>query len=204
MKRRLGLLLCGCGAFDGTDPHEAILAMLAAAEAGFEIVPIAMPGSQLHVVDHTTAQEVQGESRKMLQEASRLVRGKIHLVKEISPKLLEGLIIPGGQGPVKSLVSDFSTTSGRVVVPELARFIKDVHEAGGVVAAISLAEFIVSDVLGPWPDGKGCFDIPPDGTLVDEAGHKILAPGYTAAASLPQLYSGMKNLASSLRQFIPD
>lgn len=204
MKHRLGILLSGCGALDGTDPHEAVLLMLAAEEAGFEVVPLAMTGPQMHVVDHTTAQELEGQSRQMLQEGSRLVRGKIHLVEEISPKLLEALVIPGGQGPVKSYFSDISTASGRVVVPELAQFIRDVHSAGGVVAAISLAEFIVSDVLGPWPDGKGCFDIPPDGVLVDEEGRKILAPGYTTAASLPQLFAGMRNLAVAIHQLLPE
>lgn len=204
MKHRLGILLSGCGALDGTDPHEAVLLMLAAEEAGFEVVPLAMTGPQMHVVDHTTAQEIEGQSRQMLQEGSRLVRGKIHLVEEISPKLLEALVIPGGQGPVKSYFSDISTASGRVVVPELAQFIRDVHSAGGVVAAISLAEFIVSDVLGPWPDGKGCFDIPPDGVLVDEEGRKILAPGYTTAASLPQLFAGMRNLAVAIHQLLPE
>ena len=204
MKHRLGILLSGCGALDGTDPHEAVLLMLAAEEAGFEVVPLAMTGPQMHVVDHTTAQEIEGQSRQMLQEGSRLVRGKIHLVEEISPKLLEALVIPGGQGPVKSYFSDISTASGRVVVPGLAQFIRDVHSAGGVVAAISLAEFIVSDVLGPWPDGKGCFDIPPDGVLVDEEGRKILAPGYTTAASLPQLFAGMRNLAVAIHQLLPE
>ena len=204
MKHRLGILLSGCGALDGTDPHEAVLVMLAAEEAGFEVVPLAMGGPQMHVVDHTTAQEAAGQARQMLQESSRLVRGKIHLVEEIAPKLLEALVIPGGQGPVKSFFSDLSTASGRVVVPDLAEFIRNVHLAGGIVAAISLAEFIVSDVLGPWPEGKGCFDIPPEGVLVDEEGRKILAPGYTAVASLPQLYAGMKNLAAAIHKLLPE
>jgi len=198
VKRRAGVLLCGCGAYDGTDPHEAILAMLSLQEAGLEVVPLALDGPQFHSVDHTTALEQEGAPRAMLVESARLVRGKLYSLQEISPKLLELLIIPGGQGPVKSLLSGFSSRDDRRLNPEVEAFLLGVHQAGGVLGAISLAEFVVSAALGPWPGEKGCFDLAPEEVLVDRKMRRVLTPGHTVATSLPQLAQGIRNLIGAM------
>ncbi len=200
MKRRIGVLLTGCGAYDGTDPQEAVLVMLEIQAAGHELVPLAMDVPQFHTVDHTTAHEVEGESRRQMQEAARLVRGKLYLLDEISPNLLDALIIPGGQGPVKNLLTGFATLEERSAVEAVGRFLGAVHESGGLIGAISLAEFVVSSVLGPWPEGKGCFDLQQDEVLVDAQRGIYLTPGYTVATSLPHLQSGIHNLCQRIFQ----
>lgn len=203
MKRRAGVLLCGCGAYDGTDPHEAILAMLRLQEAGIEVVPLVHDAPQFHVVDHTTALEQEG-TRSMLAESGRIVRGKLYLLQEISPKLLDLLVIPGGQGPVKSLLSGFSTQDARRLLPDLEAFLLGVHRAGGILGAISLAEFILSSAFGPWPEGKGCFDLAPDEVLVDRDLGRVLTPGYTVATSLPQVAQGIKNMLSAMVKLLDE
>ncbi|MGA9753487.1 MAG: hypothetical protein WBS54_17060 [Acidobacteriota bacterium] len=200
MKRRIGVLLTGCGAYDGTDPQEAVLVMLEIQAAGHELVPLAMDVPQFHTVDHTTAQEVAGESRRQMLEAARLVRGKLYLLEEISPKLLDALIIPGGQGPVKNLLTGFATLEERNAVEAVGSFLGAVHESGGLIGAISLAEFVVSSVLGPWPEGKGCFDLQQDEVLVDAQRGIYLTPGYTLATSLPHLQTGIHNLCQTIFQ----
>lgn len=198
MKRRAGILLCGCGAYDGTDPHEAILTMLSLQEAGIEVVPLAFDGPQFHSVDHATALEQEGTARSMMAESARIVRGKLYSLQEISPKLLEMLIIPGGQGPVKSLLSGFSSQEDRRLNPEVKAFLLGLHEAGGILGAISLSEFILSSALGPWPEGKGCFDLGPEEVLVDRPLRRVLTPGNTVATSLPQLARGIQNLIAAM------
>ena len=200
MKRRAGVLLCGCGAFDGTDPHEAVLTMLCLQEAGIEVVPLVHDAPQFHVVDHTTAQEQEGVTRSMGAESARIVRGKLYSLQDLSPKLLEFLIIPGGQGPVKSLLTGFSAQEERHILPEVHSFLVSFHQAGGVIGAISLAEFILSAALGPWPEGRGCFDLGPEDVLVDRPLGRVLTPGYTLAASLPQLAQGIRNLIAAMVQ----
>ena len=200
MKRRIGVLLTGCGAYDGTDPQEAVLVMLEIQAAGHELVPLAMDVPQFHTVDHTTAQEVEGESRRQMLEAARLVRGKLYLLEEISPNLLDALIIPGGQGPVKNLLTGFATLEERSAVEAVGSFLRAVHDSGGLIGAISLAEFVVSSVLGPWPEGKGCFDLLEDEVLVDAQRGIYLTPGYTLATSLPHLHTGIHNLCQAIFQ----
>jgi enhancing lycopene biosynthesis protein 2 len=202
MKRRIGVLLTGCGAYDGTDPHEAVLTMLAIQEAGDDPVALALDQPQFHVVDHLTAKEVEASSRNMMAEASRLARGKLYLLQDISPKMLDGLIIPGGQGPAKSLLTGFGTSSPREFLPAAGAFLRDVHQAGAPLGAISLAEFVLSDLLGPWPEGKGCFDLAPTEVLVDEEHLRLLTPGYTLCSGLPELLSGIRALVQAMKALI--
>ena len=204
MKRRIGILLTGCGPYDGTDPHEAVLAMLAVQEAGDEAVPLALDEPLFHVVDHLTAQESDSAARNAMTEAARLVRGKLYRVEELSPKLLEGLIIPGGQGPAKNLLTGFGTTQQRQLVPAVANFINSAHASGAVFGAISLAEFVLSDALGPWPEGKGCFDLEPTGVLVDRPLRRVLTPGYTLCTTLPELLQGVRRLVAEMKALIDE
>lgn len=145
MRHRVGILLGGCGAYDGTDPHEATLLILALQERGCDVVPLALERPQFHTVDHATGQESAGQERDQFVESARLVRGKLYPISEISPKLLDALVLPGGQGTAKNFMSGFGTLEAREVVPELAAFLRGVHEAGGIIAAVSLAEFLVSE-----------------------------------------------------------
>ena len=199
MKRRIGLLLTGCGAYDGSDAHEAVLSMLAVQRAGHDVLPLALDAAQFHTVDHTTAQEMQGAGpRNQLLESARLIRGKIYTLQEISPKLLHGIILVGGQGAVKNLLSGFGTMDARKPNPELAEYLRAIHSAGGVIAAISLAEFVVCEIIGPWPNAKGCFDLGPAEALVDEERRLLLTPGYTQASTPLELMQGIENLCNEM------
>jgi enhancing lycopene biosynthesis protein 2 len=198
VKRRVGVLLTGCGCYDGTDPHEAVLAMFAVQRAGNEVVPVVLDAPQLHAVDHTTGQELEGATRSQMLEAARLVRGRLYPLAEISPKLLDGLILPGGQGAVKNLLNGFGTPEEARPAEGIGPFLLGAHQAGAVIGAISLSEFVVAAVFGPWPHGKGCFDLGPEEVLVDEERGLLLTPGHTVANSLVQLAAGIENLCSEM------
>ena len=204
MKRRVGLLLSGCGAYDGSDPHETVLLMAALQEAGMETVPLALDRSQLHVVDHSSGLESQGESRNQFAEASRLVRGKLFPLAEISPKLLDALVIPGGQGAVKSLLKGFGAEPGPMVDEDVRAFITEANAHGTWIAAISLAEFVVSAVLGPWPEGIGCFGLQPTQVFTDREGRRLLAPGNLQCSTLPELERGMRALVHALAELLAE
>jgi len=204
MKRRVGILLSGCGCYDGSDPHEVVFSMVAVQQAGHEIVPLAFDLPQLQVADHTTGIETEGQSRNQMVEAARLVRGKLYPFPDMSPKLLDGLILPGGQGSVKNLLNAFEGEGERRLLEGLEPFLLEINRTGGVIAAISLAEFVVSAVFGPWPGGKGCFDLRPDEVLVDRERRLLLTPGYTAANSLVELQAGIGNLCAEMWKLLEE
>ena len=74
--KKIGVLLSGCGVFDGAEIHESVLTLLAIEKAGAMAVCMAPDKPQLHVVNHLTG-EVTDESRNVLVEAARIARGEI-------------------------------------------------------------------------------------------------------------------------------
>jgi enhancing lycopene biosynthesis protein 2 len=68
--KKIGVLLSGCGVFDGAEIHEAVLTLLAIQENNATAVCFAPNRDQHHVVNHLTGEEMQ-EKRKM-QEISIL------------------------------------------------------------------------------------------------------------------------------------
>ena len=53
-KKKVGVLLSGCGVLDGSEIHEAVLTMLFLDQAGAEIICIAPNIPQAHVINHLT------------------------------------------------------------------------------------------------------------------------------------------------------
>ena len=98
MSKKIGLLLSGCGVYDGAEIHESVCAMLAIDRAGCETVCIAPDIPQHHVVNHLTGNESEGETRNVLVEAARIARGNIKKINDITVSEIDALIIPGGFG----------------------------------------------------------------------------------------------------------
>jgi len=196
--KKVGLLLLGCGAFDGTDPLEAILAALAVEEAGHEVVALSLEGEQHHVVDHASTETADNEVRDILSESARIYRGIIHVLGEGVNPHLDALILPGGQGVVKQLLTDGGASGLGEVREPAAGFMRRLHEARCPIGAVSLAEFILSRLFGPFPGGKGCLDLPAAGVLEDPERLLYLTPGQISAKGLPQLTEGMRALVRAL------
>ena len=51
---KIGVILSGCGVFDGSEIHEAVLTLLALDRAGAEAVCVAPNVDQMHVINHLT------------------------------------------------------------------------------------------------------------------------------------------------------
>lgn len=143
---KIGVLLSGCGVFDGSEIHEAVLTLLALDRAGAEAVCMAPDIDQYHVVNHLT-QTVTGEKRNVLVESARIARGVISDLEEVQAAQLDGLILPGGFGAAKNL-SDFALKgSGATVLPGVSRLLRDMTESGKPVGAICIAPAAVAKAL---------------------------------------------------------
>jgi enhancing lycopene biosynthesis protein 2 len=198
VKRRVGVLLAGCGALDGTDPFEAVFAMEAVQELGHEALPLVADLPQMHVVDHTTGDERPGESRALAHESARLGCGKLYFIQDLSPKLLDALVIPGGQGAVKNLLQNFGAPEPPRIPAVVADFVTAVHQAGGAVGAISLGEFVLNALFKPAPDQPGCLDLEPGAVWSDPDRRLALAAGHLIGAPLPDLRRGVHSLVRTL------
>jgi enhancing lycopene biosynthesis protein 2 len=99
---KVGVLLAGCGVYDGSEIHEATLSLLAIDEAGHEAVCFAPDKDQHHVINHITGEVTEG-SRNVLVESARIARGNIKSIKDINTDDFDCLLIPGGFGAAKNL-----------------------------------------------------------------------------------------------------
>ncbi len=148
MAKKVGVILSGCGVYDGSEIHEAVITMLALDRAGAEMVLCAPDIPQMHVVNHLTGEVAEGETRNVLVESARIARGDIRDIAEVTADELDALIIPGGFGAAKNL-SDFAVAGPDCSVhPEVARLVREVHAQGKPVAAVCIAPAILARVLG--------------------------------------------------------
>ena len=124
MKKKIGVVLSGCGVYDGAEIHESVITLLAIDRAGAEAVCMAPNVDQMHVINHLTGEET-GEKRNVLTESARIARGNIKDIAEVKVDDLDALIFPGGFGAAKNL-SDFAVKGENCQVhPEVARLVKE-------------------------------------------------------------------------------
>ena len=76
--KKFAVVLSGCGVYDGTEIHEAVLTLLAIDKAGASYQCFAPDMSQHHVLNHVNGQEMP-EKRNVLVESARIARGKIKI-----------------------------------------------------------------------------------------------------------------------------
>ena len=103
MAKTIGVLLSGCGLYDGSEIHESVLTLLALDRMRAKALCMAPNIMQMHVVNHLTGQPAPGEQRNALIEAARIARGKISDAARIRAADMDGLILPGGFGAAKNL-----------------------------------------------------------------------------------------------------
>ena len=143
----IGVLLSGCGVYDGAEAYDTVITLLALDRAGVEVRIMAPDVPQMHVVNHLTGQVLEGETRNVLVEAARLCRGDIEDVAGVFAAELDGLIIPGGFGAAKNLCDFASAGAECTVQPEVARLVVDLLTLKKPIWAICIAPALIAAIL---------------------------------------------------------
>ena len=214
---KIGVLLAGCGVYDGSEIYEGTITLLALSRAGAEVVCTA-PDVELDVIDHETQQPT-GEKRSVYKEAARLARGEIKPMGEVDPAGLDALIIPGGFGAAKNL-SDFASKGADATVqPEVAKLVRAMHEQKKPIGAICIAPatlaaiFKGSDVkltvtigsdagtaAGIEACGATHAECPVDDIVVDEANSVVTTPAYMLGPAIKDVAKGIEKLVDKIVQ----
>lgn len=143
---KIGVLLSGCGVYDGAEIQEAVLTMLAIEEIEAEVVCISINANQHHVINHTNGEEM-SESRNMLIEASRIARGAITEINDVSPADIDALVIPGGFGSAKNFTKwAFSGPNG-TILPEVKLLLVNMLNVGKPIAALCVSPVVLAKAL---------------------------------------------------------
>ncbi len=143
---KFGILLSGCGVYDGAEIQEAVLAMLAVKEIGADYVCIGIDSQQHHVINHTNGSEM-NESRNMLIEGARIARGNILNIKDVEPADIDALIIPGGFGSAKNLTKWAFEGPDGAILPEVKLLIVNLVNIGKPIAALCVSPIVIAKAL---------------------------------------------------------
>jgi len=146
MKKKIGVVLSGCGVYDGSEIHEAVLTLLAIDRNGAEAVCMA-PDMELAEVNHLAGQPT-GAKRNVLIESARIARGNITDIAKIKAVDLDAIIFPGGFGAAKNLCDFALKGADAAVQPEVARLLKEMAAVKKPIGAICIAPALIAAVLG--------------------------------------------------------
>ncbi len=213
--KTIGVVLSGCGVYDGAEIHESVVTLLAIDRLGAEAVICAPDVPQLHVVNHLTGEVEEGAERNVLVESARIARGAIRDVAEVTADELDALILPGGFGAAKNLC-DFAVKGADCDVdPGVAALVRAVHEQGKPVAAVCIAPALLAKVLGDEgpeltigndADTAGALEAmgaahvacPVREFVVDRERKLISSPAYMLAESISEAAEGIEKTVAIL------
>jgi enhancing lycopene biosynthesis protein 2 len=145
-RKRVLVVLSGCGHLDGSEIHEAVISLLALDRNGADVQCAAPDKPQLHVVDHRTRTPT-AESRNVLTEAARIARGNIKPLHDVGADGFDAVFLPGGYGAAKNLSSVANDGPKATVDPELQRVLHEFRAAGKPIGAVCIAPAVLVAAL---------------------------------------------------------
>ena len=212
--KKVAVILSGCGVYDGSEIHEAVLTLLAIEQNGAQYRCFAPNMEQHHVVNHLTSEVSEGETRNVLVEAARISRGDIEDVTQLDVNEYAALIVPGGFGAAKNL-SDFAVsgpncTMNADVLKACQAFAQLKKPAGYMCIAPAMLPIIypkgvkgtVGSNVGPAEAicamGISHVECGVDGVVVDEENQVVSTPAYMLATSISEAATGINKLVKTV------
>ena len=147
-QKRVGVVLSGCGYLDGAEIQEAVCTLLSLDRRGATLVAAAPDVEQLHVVDHLRSAPAEGETRRVLTESARIVRGRISDLSRLSAGDLDALVFPGGFGAAKNLCSFAVDGRSMKVLPDVERIVREMRAARKPMGFVCIAPVLAARILG--------------------------------------------------------
>jgi enhancing lycopene biosynthesis protein 2 len=214
-------MLSGCGVFDGSEIHEVCAALLALHRAGAQVTACAPSGPQMHVINHLAGEPATGESRDILTESARLMRGEIKPLDDLDPKDFDAIVLPGGFGAAKNLCN-FATEGDQCTVhPEVEAFLREANTLGKPIGAMCIAPVILAKIFGSdlhpeltigndastaalvenmGANHKICQEAD---TVVDQTNLMVTTPAYMVAGNIGDVFAGADGFVEELLRLCP-
>lgn len=224
----IGVVLSGCGVYDGSEIQEAVSTFLAIEQNGGDYSCYAPNILQHHTINHKTGEET-ADKRNVLVESARIARGNISDIASARESLLDGLVIPGGFGAAKNLTKwAFQGPDGEII-SELRKLIIDMVAAGKPVVALCMGPTVVakafegtgvslkltvgtSEEPSPYDILEVSKGMEKAGAVVemksireicvDEENKVITAPCYMMDASILEVYQNTKSAIDKMFEFL--
>jgi enhancing lycopene biosynthesis protein 2 len=215
---KCAVILSGCGYLDGAEVFESVLTLLALEHRGATYECFAPDKAQMHVVNHVTGDVQEGESRNVLQEAGRIVRGQIRPLTALDASEFDALFVPGGFGVAKNL-SDFAVKGREMQVdPDMLKACQAFAQAAKPAGYVCIAPALIATIYGGDTRctvgtdaataaelvamGAAHQDCPVDEIVVDESRRVVSTPAYMLAQSIMDAEAGITRLVNRVLDFL--
>lgn len=209
--KKIGVVLSGCGVYDGAEIHEAVITLLAIARSGAQSVCFAPDKTQANVINHLNG-EAMAESRNVLIEAARITRGEVQPLTRAQAEELDALIVPGGFGAAKNL-SNFASQGAECLVDnDLVALAQAMHQAGKPLGFMCIAPAMLPKIFnfplritigtdidtGEVLEAMGAEHVPcpVDDIVVDEENKIVTTPAYMLAQNIAEAATGIEKLVT--------
>ncbi|MBO4543580.1 MAG: isoprenoid biosynthesis glyoxalase ElbB [Bacteroidales bacterium] len=216
MKKKIAIIIGGCGHRDGSEIHETTMTMLAVEEHGATYQMFAPNRNQYHVLNHLDGTEMH-EQRNMLVEAARIARGNILPLENFDVNQFDAVIFPGGFGVAKNFFNYAFKGMDCEVDEQIAHIIQSVHQAGKPIGALCISPVLMAKILGNitvtiGQDAKTARDIEQmgatnvntsNGDVVTDKKNKIFStPCYMLDANLVDIHEDAYNLVEAMMEYM--
>jgi enhancing lycopene biosynthesis protein 2 len=215
---KVAVVLAGCGVYDGSEINEVVLTLLALEQQGISYQCFAPDIEQMHVVNHLSGEVAEGESRNVLVEAARIVRGNVQALDALVAADFDALVVPGGFGVAKN-ISDFAVNGAQMtVLPAFLSVAQAIHQAAKPVVLICIAPVMSALICG---EGASCTigtdtdvaaaitatggthqQCPVSECVVDHDKKLITTPAYMLAGSVLEAQKGITAAINALKAML--
>lgn len=210
------VILAGSGVFDGSEIHEATMALYAIMKNGGTYQIFAPDIDQHHVINHITGEEM-NQTRNVLIESARIARGEIKDLKEFRADAFDALIMPGGFGAAKNLSTFAFDGSNCKINGEVEQAVQAMVDAKKPIGALCISPVIVAKILGDveltiGQDADTAEAVRQMGAthkktdhgevVVDKDKQVVTTPCYMLDANILQIAEGADNAVKSILEML--
>lgn len=210
--KKVAIILCGCGAKDGSEIHEATLCLLAFAKRGIEYQCFAPNNKQRDVINHLTDRVDWRTSRETLVESARIARGNVLDVYDIKIEDYDGLVIPGGFGVMANTSNYYDSWNPYVVDYKFECIVRNFHVQNKPIMAVCIAPFLVSHIVRSKVtigddssiakaikiSGSTTVDCEATDIVVDKESKVVTTPGYMLCKNIYEVYQGIEKAVDAM------
>ncbi len=212
--KKIAVILSGCGVYDGSEIHEAVLTLLAIDQNAAQYRCFAPNVNQHHVVNHFTGAISENESRNVLVESARIARGDVEDIIDLHVDEWDALVVPGGFGAAKNLCDFAIKGKDCTVNPEVLSACQAFACAEKPAAYLCIAPAMLALIYGKGVQGTigkeagtietltsmglDHINCEVEDIIVDEQHKVISTPAYMLATSISEAATGINKLVKKL------
>ncbi|XP_077980341.1 glutamine amidotransferase-like class 1 domain-containing protein 3, mitochondrial [Glandiceps talaboti] len=219
---KVAVVLSGCGVYDGAEIHEASAVLVHLSRGGADTAIFAPDIPQMHVIDHTKGEPMEGQSRNVLVESARIARGKVSALTDLKASDYDAVVFPGGFGAAKNLCT-FAVDGAKCSINvDVERVLKEFHADKKPIGLCCIAPVLAAKVIegceltvgqdkeeeGKWPhagtagavEELGAKHVNKDVTEshIDEKNNIVTTPAYMCNTQLHNIFDGIGKMVSDV------